>query len=90
MLRLLHLMADKLKKIWNWLNGKKLIIGGIGSVAIYGIRKYVPDYTVAYMFADIAQYAFGVFTAIGAGHKVQKKFLPGGLAELKTKFNKTK
>jgi len=53
------------KKVWNWLNGKKTVIG---SVLLFG-AQFLKPHTVAY---QIAFYGGTFLAGGGAAHKVKK------------------
>ena len=69
------------KRSWNWLNGKKFIIGlTLGTTG--AVMSKVADPAIAGI-GMIMQYIFWPFTAVGIGHKVVKSDKFGAAGEFK-------
>jgi hypothetical protein len=56
-------------KFWNWLNGKKMIIGGLCIAFVTYLRA---DSMVSPHLGDFLFTAAGIIFGVGAGHKIVK------------------
>ena len=71
-------MMDKLKKIWQKLDGYKTILSAVGTPIASTLLYLTPDHTSANKLSMGFLLLFGGLGVTGLSHKVIKK-LPSGL-----------